>query len=401
MNRSQAGCWASGTLSGKVIIDMNDAKLKLDENQTAELTTGASRPKRPLVKAALLVFVCLGVGAGILSALYFGRTGKPKTSEIVQNWEDRKSVKISHDFGLLRARQKVHHRFSIANDSTIPWTLSEIKHTCKCTTGQPRSQSVLPGEKMEIDVDYQAPDINKEDTRQIGVGFAEPGVPYFWLVVHCTAREAIAASPRGLLLEVDSIGHVEQQEVTISSYLDHDVRQPQITSSVPWLKAELRPAPVLKERYPARQSWQARVAANTSGLRPGKYLVQFEIRTDDPDAPCRVVPVELLLSDQLEVVPRELTFGSIPPGKEANRKVLIKLRKDVNPLRARDVKVEHDLGESLKVSCRELSASVLEVSAALSAAKSNGSGHLRGVVRLSFKGDSLVPLEIPISAEIK
>src|SRR6516164_8284111 len=116
MNRSQAGCWASGTLSGKVIIDMNDAKLKLDENQTAELTTGASRPKRPLVKAALLVFVCLGVGAGILSALYFGRTGKPKTSEIVQNWEDRKSVKISHDFGLLRARQKVHHRFSIAND---------------------------------------------------------------------------------------------------------------------------------------------------------------------------------------------------------------------------------------------------------------------------------------------
>jgi hypothetical protein len=386
-------------------LTMDDVKPNLDEDKTKGVTTDPSPltlRRLPLLRTALLLLVCLGIGAGVLSTVYFGYGGKPKTMMVVaHSWDQKDNVDIWHDFGLLRPNIKVRHRFSIPNDSNIAWTLLRIQHSCKCTASDPLAQTVLPGQSMEIDVEYTAPDLSKDDSRQVGVEFAEPSVPYFWLKIRATTRELLSLSPAALSFQVDSKGQLDHGEFRVSNFLQHDLPQPRVVCSVPWLKAEIRPATVVAERFPPRQAWQVRVTADTTQFQPGEYFSQVEVRTDDPEAPRKVIPVDLTVKWILELVPRELAFGPVSPGKAANRKVLLKLSPSVSPLHSADIKIEHDLGERLVVNCRELSVKVLEISAALAVKKGDATGKIHGVVQLRFKDESLAPLEIPVSAEIR
>jgi hypothetical protein len=344
---------------------------------------------------------CCCLLAPLLCLLFIGCDNRPKTFEVSRSkrsWEQKESIEFAYDFGVLRPNQKATHRFSIPNTSAFTWNLAGMQHTCNCTASRPLSQSVCPGETMDIDVEYTAPGFTKNDARQVGVEFAEDNVPYYWLKIRATVHEPIAASPAALFVETHVVGPVSRENLTISNYMEHNVRQPEILCSAPWLTADLQPAAVIQEQFPARQAWQARVSIDTAKLERGVHQAQIEIRTDDPEVPRKVIPVELTFERQLEIVPREIAFGSLAPGTVATRKLLLKLAPDASSLHPADVTIEHNLGQALTVACREVSSRVLELSATASVPEAAEQKKLRGTIRLTFSEDSFGPVEIPVSA---
>jgi hypothetical protein len=340
--------------------------------------------------------------AGIVLLGLVGCGEKPKGFDqaAVRRWEGKENKTLSHDFGLLRPNQKVRHRFSIPNHSDMPWTLAAILPTCNCTAGRPLSDQVLPGKNMEIDIEYTAPPITKEDVHRVGVEFAENSAPYFWLRVQGSVRELTTAVPGAVFLEANYVGEQVQGECTLSSYLDHDVQPPQVACSAPWLQAELNPAPVMKDRFPARQAWHLVVKGDTANRQPGLYRAQITIKPEAAEAPLKVVPVEFTVNNGLEIAPRELAFGPVSPAKATQRKLLIRLLTDFGPVYPDDVKMEHDLGERLKVEWKKVSPKVLEISAILAVPPGHPNQKLRGTLHVLVKGVIGAPMEIPISAEI-
>lgn len=355
-----------------------------------------------LTRRSAFGIVCFLVGLGLWACL--GCDSKPKTIDITgvkRNWEHKPSVEIDHDFGLMRPNQKLSHLFMIKNDSNTPWKLAGIQQSCKCTASRPRSDSVAPGESMGIDVEYTAPTLTRDDVHQVGVEFTDDSVPYFWLKVRATVQEPICVSPSSLHLESSVVGPAHREDLTLANYMQHPIRQPVVVCSVPWLKADLQTIPPIVERFPARQTWQVHLMVDTASLVPGAYQAQIEFQTDDPEAPRKVVPVELTTGRLFEVAPSELAFGMVSPGATASRKVLIRAAPTASPLRAADVKIEHGVGPRLSVACESISDKVLALSAALQVPKDAKSEKLSGVVRLNISPEQSEPIEVPVSAVIK
>src|SRR5262249_16704018 len=160
---------------------------------------------------------------------------------------------------------------------------------------------------------------------------------------------------------------------TITSYLDHDSKAPQAKPSVPWLRTELKQARVPEDTFPGRQAWKLLVTIDTGKLEPGKHLAQVDLKPDDPEAPVKTVPVELDLTPTLKIHPGSLAFGKVAAGQTVEQKVLLNLRTTSDSVNLADLKMEHDLGEQLKVTTKQLSEKVLLISAALTPARTNKS----------------------------
>jgi hypothetical protein len=334
--------------------------------------------------------------AGLLLSVTGCRNSVPPPPAAVQKQPD---IELSHEFGLLRPGQQVKHRFAIRNDSALPWKVADIENQCKCTGALPVSETAKPGETLEIDVGYAVQSDRKEDSRMLRVNFLQRTAPRILLKIHCTIREPISVSPGSVVMRAPKTGQPVHEDLVVSNYLDHDLKLPQVTCQAPWLKVDLQSTSVADEPYPARQSWRARVVAETAKLQPGKHHAQIEIKTDSPENPLKTVPIDLVVGGPVEVIPSELLFGSVTSGKPVVRKVLIRGADGAITLNCNSVKFEHNLGSRLTLECRQLSTNVLELSAGL--APHADDKNIHGQIHVTFKDAQTPPLEIPVSASIE
>ena len=352
----------------------------------------------PVIRLPFFVIVpAATLFGGLLLTVTGCGNSVPTPAAVVQKLPD---IELSHEFGLLRPGQQVKHRFAIRNDSAVPWKVADIENQCKCTGALPVSETARPGETLEIDVGYAVQSDRKEDSRLLRVNFLQRTAPRVLLKIHCTIREPISVSPESVVMRPAKPGQPAHEDFVISNYLDHDLKLPQVASQAPWLKVELQPVPVADEPYRARQSWRARVVAETAKLQPGKHHAQIEIRTDSPETPLKTVPVDLVVGGPVEVIPKELLFGSVTSGqKPVVRKVLIRSAGGAVTLNCGSVKFAHNLGSRLTLECRQLSSGVLELSVAL--VPQGGDKDIHGQIHVTFKDSQTAPLEIPVSANIE
>jgi hypothetical protein len=315
-------------------------------------------------------------------------------------WEGKPTRVLEEDVGLVRYGQKLRRHFTITNDSGSKWTLARLHNECACTAGRPRAEEVLPGRSLEVDVDYTARPANVDDRRRVGVEFAEATAPFVWLEIRACIRAPISVFPPRPTIVPARLGHGESS-FEIHNCTGQDVHFLAVGSSTPWLTAQ-QPVPVARgDHAGARQVWRVVVEAKAGGLPAGHHQAQVDIRTDCPEAPVTPVPVDLDLRAAVQAVPGQLAFGTTSPGTPARRRVLIRYATEGTPAGPRQVSLTHDLGKQLQVSYAALSDAVGELSAVLTPPEKAGGGELKGLVVVTFGGDDLRPLEIPVSATVQ
>src|SRR5262249_51804615 len=203
---------------------------------------------------------------------------------------------LQKDVGVVRHGQKLRLHFRIANDSQSKWTLARLHNSCACIAGRPRTEEVWPGSSMEIDLDYTAAPRNIDDRHRVGVEFAEKDTPFVWLEARACTREPISISPSQPRIVPDGRAPPETP-LEIHNCTDGDVHLLSVQAVTPWLTVN-EPVPAAGSEYGrARQIWQVAVAAKADGLPAGRYQAHVKITTDCPQAPVKVVPVELDLRE--------------------------------------------------------------------------------------------------------
>ena len=318
----------------------------------------------------------------------------------VQPWDGKPARVLELDVGRVRHGEKVRRCFAIANDSGSKWTLARLHNGCACTAGQPRTGEVLPGEIMEVDVEYTAAPRNFDDRRRVGVEFVEENAPFVWLEIRARVRAPISIFPPRPTIVPSRAGHRETV-FEVHNCTDQDVHALSVRSCTPWLTVR-PPVPTSHSDYAgARQVWQVVVEAKPDGLPAGRHEAQVVLQTDCPTDPWMSVPVELDVRGPVQASPEQLAFGTVPPGTPTRRRLLIRYATEDTPPGSRHVFITHNLGEQLQVSYAALSSAQGELTAVLIPAEEAGEGELKGLVTVNFGEKDLLPLEIPVSARVQ
>jgi len=261
---------------------------------------------------------------------------------------------------------------------------------------------LLPGQGMDVDVDYTPPRSSGDDRRRVGVEFAEPAAPFIWLELFAHIREPISIFPAEVQLMPLCRTPPPQSSLTVENCTGHDVKILAVRASVPWLRV----GPVLADKDACRpgsprQVWHLTLAADTAGLAPGSHQAEVEIQTDDPEDPLKQVPVSLWLRAPVEAMPARIAFGDVAPGTPASSRFLVHLLPDFDLDALGEVALSHDLGDQFRLSCSRSPGDQWLITAVLTPPAEAAETVLQGNLFVRFTNKEFLPLQIPVSARIR
>jgi len=302
---------------------------------------------------------------------------------------------LLHDFGTVLPGQVCRNRFVLTNPTATTWTFAKLIPSCSCTVASTTAPAIAPGKSESVEVEYKSPPSNQDDRRKVGVQFAEAGAPTFWLEVQARIRQPICLFPEALTLS--QIGRDGSESFfDVHNYTTKPIQLDTPRCSVPWLEASMnevqaRPPGVI-------QVWRVVVRAKIAGMKPGQHRGDVLVAASGAGFK-KAVPVDLELIAPIRPIPNRLFFGSLTRGVPVERKISLLLSADLAHLMPEDIKVEHDLGERLRVLCSRTSPTRLELAATLTLSESDNA-EINGTVHLAFRDPALPPISLPVIATV-
>ncbi len=101
-------------------------------------------------------------------------------------------VEQSHDFGKVKAGEKVSHKFEFVNTGNAPLEIGRIKTSCGCTVAKLVQKTLASGESSELEVVFSVGNNPGQRTRTITVASNDPAQP----TVNLTVTADVIAKPR-------------------------------------------------------------------------------------------------------------------------------------------------------------------------------------------------------------
>ena len=76
---------------------------------------------------------------------------------------------LKYDFGTVEAGEKVNYTFEFTNTGNEPLVLSNVKPSCGCTTPSWTREPIAPGERGNIEVEFDSKGKNGKQTKTVTV----------------------------------------------------------------------------------------------------------------------------------------------------------------------------------------------------------------------------------------
>ncbi len=314
----------------------------------------------------------------------------------------------SHDFGLVRPRQVVTHRFPIRNPSRQNWTMRRISNSCVCTVTQLTAERIAPGATEYAEVSYTAPDSTADDRRQLQISFEEPGAPILTLGIQAQVRERLTTIPKELLLGLSNGAQPMQAHFEIQNFDDQDWSDVAAKPQAPWLAVSITPIRSTKDANPdtnpgrPRQRWRVDVKVDPRQLAPGNHVDLLELSAVGISEPVhKSVQVSLEVPQPIRVTPREFFLGSVAPGQSTSRVLLVLLQGDKKTDPANRLTIRHDLADEFQVTWGVARGEYWELRGEFSAASDRAGGLVEGTVSMEDKSGELPKLDVPLKVLVE
>ena len=310
----------------------------------------------------------------------------------------------SHDFGLVRPRQVVTHRFPIHNPSRQNWTTRRIFNSCVCTVTQLTAERIAPGATEYAEVTYKAAEVTTDDRRQLQISFEEPGTPILTLGIQAQVRERLTTIPKELLLGLSNGAQPMQVHFEIQNFDDQDWSDVAAKPQAPWLAVSITPIRSTKDANPGRprQRWRVDVKVDQRQLAPGSHVDLLELSAVGISEPVhKSVQVSLEVPQPIRVTPREFFLGSVSPGQSTSRVLLVLLQGDKKTDPANRMTIRHDLADEFQVTWGVARGEYWELRGEFSAASDRAGGLVEGTVSIEDKSGELPKLDVPLKVLVE
>jgi hypothetical protein len=303
-----------------------------------------------------------------------------------------------HDFGIVRTGAVVRHSFLIRNISKKPWTFARFGRSCSCTVSRTSTERIPPSASGEVEVTYRTGTASANDQRTVDVHVAEEDAPVIMLVVKAQVRNPITVSNDSVDFQHIGLGETPEYSLDVENYSDREFRILSAKSSSAWLRTSQVQRKVNGSGLP-RQAWRIAIRAETGSLQPGRYRERILIEAEGVDVPPVEVAVNLSVNSPIEVSPARMFYGTVLPGRTAERKVLLMFNEGSFIDDPAEIVLSHDLGERFQVEIAPYPSKCWIIKGRLTPKVNDR--FVEGVLSIGFRKQSHNVFEIPINAVVR
>lgn len=308
---------------------------------------------------------------------------------------------LRHDFGRVPAGFSGICRFDLRNDTVSAWTVQKVTASCSCTVAEMDDHIIEPGSVGTLQIKYQADVKSADDKRVVDVRFDELDAPVFRLEVSAQIREPITISPSIVELAIHAGEPIPAPSLSALLYFPSRIAV-SATSTEPWLRSRIVPAPVpaiSKDRSGVYQAYQIDLSLDVNANVIGNNRAVLKVSHPDHEKDVSI-PVQLQVLPRVSALPDRIVVADATPGVSQRRIVRLVFASAAAREGLGELSWSHDLGEDLKVELQEQSQTVLVLHATYHPARRETRERIAsGALNLTFSTDDY-HLKIPFEAII-
>lgn len=167
---------------------------------------------------------------------------------------DSSRLVLEHNFGVIRPMDRVSHRFQIHNTTSVPYVLEGVSTTCSCTIVRPSKSTILSGETVGVDLEFDVGNIHGLKQSAAFLRFNEANVE---IRVRAQVKDAMEAQPRNLMFS-----NSDPTKITIDNFSGDKWGDVRVVEAPAWIdvgRFQRKPAAV----EGARGRWEAYAKADS------------------------------------------------------------------------------------------------------------------------------------------
>jgi hypothetical protein len=210
--------------------------------------------------------------------------------------EPRLEVKEStYNFGEMQRGTSKSHEFTFRNVGRAPLTLSVASTTCKCTVGNVTGEPVMPGNSVNVKLEWSAI-VSAGPFRQTAtISTNDPLRSRVELMVEGTVKEATGLLPADFVFDKVTAGHEKSAEIFVMALVQDklEVGEPTLSNEETRKFFDIRVEPVDRASLPNKEAKEGvRVTVTAKpGLPLGRFDQILTLPTNIPDAETLKIPV--------------------------------------------------------------------------------------------------------------
>ncbi len=250
-----------------------------------------------------------------------------------QQWAEKMFAERSVDFGAVPRSAKVEHEFVITNLYKEDVHIAGVRTSCGCTAPRILKDTLKTHEKGVIVAAFNTRAFSGQHRARITVTIDRPQWAEVELNVTGYVRTDITLEPGQIDLGSVPAGKTADKKIRIEHRGRDDWQLTGVTAHSPYL------VPTLKEisRSGGHQIYELEVQL-TDGAAAGYLNDELILTTNDRRSQFPVI-VEGRIVAALSVSPTTLMLGTLSPGQEVNKQIVVK---GVEPFSILDVRCDDD-----------------------------------------------------------
>lgn len=218
------------------------------------------------------------------------------------------------DFGLVDQTSNVEHTFILKNTGTLTLEITRAQPSCGCTVADITQKEIPPGGESRISTRFSTAGRTGPQHKTIVVMSNDPEQPQYTLTLKGEIGVALSAKPAQIIMPRVAPGDQPESEVIVESGDGTHFQVTSVSSTSDELAASVSP---IEEG----RSYRIKVALKHP--LEGAMNATLVVNTDHPKRPTLSIPVHFMVSRDMIVAPREITFEQ-PNDTAVSRFVLLR-----------------------------------------------------------------------------
>jgi hypothetical protein len=274
----------------------------------------------------------------------------------VESGPDIHFDELEHDFGKINQNEKHTHVFKFRNMGDATLKIEQVKTSCGCTATSISGDEIPPKETGELEVQFSSGTFEDAVSKTVYVHSNDPDEAITKLKIKATIHTVISVKPRLIYFGRIDKGQSATKDAKI--YINEEgVKITGVESTSEYLSAKVLNPDWVQDNdvVPTGSDNEAKKYSIlqvklSSDAKVGRFSDRIKISTDSPKKPFLYVSVQAEVLGEVRLKPQTLSFGSVPKGSTAIRKIAI-------------TKVKEKTLKITKVECSEkwLSTELIEV----------------------------------------
>ncbi len=231
----------------------------------------------------------------------------------------------NYNFGTIEGDMVTSHMFRFRNAGEGKLVISNVQKGCGCTAAVVGKKELEPGERSEVNVQFNSRGKRGRQTQKIRIYSNDPSNPQVELTMSGEVEREVYVTPTRVYLGKVPLDKTTTRNVYVFFSSKPALKITKVEASSPDISTEVAPytnpaQPPGASNTPSEARWIVKVSLKPQS-KQGDFREMLKIHTTSKKHPVIEIPVDGSIVGDLEFLPSKAYFGRVQPGEKAERTI--------------------------------------------------------------------------------